>query len=429
MQLSQPSHHRLAAAPDLLEYLGRRVADQQLHCVLTFDRALDFERLSHATRLALDSEPVLGSRFVERPWHSYWERREDLDERKICSLEHGSSPEERLQRFMTTPGDPRVDPLLRVLVLRSDVDTVCIKLDHVAADASGLRDCVALLASIYARLAGDPQYRPEVNRDGDRGFGQVLRRFSFADKAAALLARRQKAEPWGFPAASDVCAERTILIRRIAADRLPTLRDYRLAHRATTNDLLLTAFLRALFEVIDPHSAGPLTVQVSVDLRQYLPQQRAGSICNLAGAVFPAFVRRAGEPFDGTLVRVRDAMRAIEAGRPGLAGTMLVEMVLKLGLPLARRVAALLARRNGGVMAPIYSNLGGLSPRADFGGPKVIDGYLVGPIMLPRAFMLALSFTGKAITMSAGFCEPGTNRADVERLLDVIDRELPRIAG
>lgn len=425
MRPSQRSNHRRATAPDLLEYVGRRFGDQQLHCVLTFDSALDVERLARATRLALDAEPVLGSRFVERAWHSYWARRDDLDSQELCSLEYGTPVEGRLQRFMVTPGDPRVDPLLRILVLRSDVDTICIKLDHVAADASGLRDCVALLASIYARLAYNPHYRPEPNRDGDRGFRQVLTQFSLADKVAALRAGRRKVEPWGFPAASETCANRVILMRRIGPARLAALRACRLAHHATTNDVLLTAFFRALFEVIDPPAAGPLKVQFSVDLRQYLPQRRAGSICNLAGAVFPAIARRSDESFDATLVRVRDAMRAIEAARPGLAGTVVVETLAKLGLPLARKMAALVTGWSRGMMAPIFSNLGGLSSRADFGGPKITDGYLVGPVMFPGAFMLALSSSGKAVTMSAGFCEPGTSRADVRRLLDVIDRELP----
>jgi NRPS condensation-like uncharacterized protein len=327
---------------------------------------------------------------------------------------------------MAAPGDPRVDPLLRVLVLRSDVDMICIKLDHVVADASGLRDCAALISSIYARLANDSHFRPEVNRHKDRGFGQVLRQFSFADKAALLQRRRFKTSPWGFPATSNVCTKRSFSFRRISADRLPALRAYRLAHRATTNDLLLTAFFRALFEIVDPPLGEPLAVQFAIDLRQYLPEGRAGSICNLASAVFPAIERRADERFDATLERVRDTMRAIEATHPGLRAAMFVEMVAKLGLHLARKVSDVLVLGKDKMIVPVFSNLAGLGARADFGGPKIADGYLIGPIMFPRAFMLALSFSGTAINLSVGFCEPGTDRAAVERLLEIIDRELPR---
>ena len=382
--------------------------------------------MARATRLAADAEPVLGCRFVERPWQCFWERRDDLDQLELCTLERNAATEERLLHFMSAPGDPRVDPLLRVLVLRSEVDTICIRLDHVAADASGLRDCAALIASIYARLGDDPQYRPEGNWHGDRSFGQVFRQFSFADKAAALLRSRGKVRAWRFPTTNDTCVHRAFAFRRIPADRLPALRAYRLAHQATTNDVLLTAFFRALFEVIDPPMGGYLTVQFSVDLRHYLPEERAGSICNLASGVFPSIERRADEPFDATLVRVRDAMRSIEANSPGLRVTMLVEVISKLGLRLAREVASLLVLRNDKMIVPVFSNLGGLGARVNFGSPRITDGYLVGPIMLPRAFMLALSASASAITLSVGFCEPGTNRATVERLLDVIDRELPK---
>jgi hypothetical protein len=71
----------------------------------------------------------------------------------------------------------------------------------------------------------------------------------------------------------------------------------------------------------------------------------------------------------------------------------------------------------------------GPGARADLVGPKIADGRLVGAVMFPKASMPAPSSTGKAISRSAGFFEPGASRAAVERLLDAIDRELPRRLG
>lgn len=416
-----------AGTPDVIEYLFRRLCDQQIHCVLTFDRVLDAERLALAVRLTLDAEPVLGCRFIERPWRSYWQRRDDLDSCAPCRLEAAFSLDDQLQRFMTAPCDPRVDPLLRVFLLRSSVDTICVKVDHVVADASGLRDCVALIASIYNRLGRDPSYRPQPNLDGDRGFGQVLHQFSFRDKvaAAARLVARRKVGSWHFPATGEDRDERIIVVRHFGAERLAALRAYRLQHAATTNDVLLAAFFRALVKVIDPPRTEPLPVGFSLDLRHYLPRQRTDTICNLAGAVFPAFVPRPDEPLDATVAKVRDTMRAIESQHPGLAGAIGAEVLVKLGLPWLQGLLGLVIQ-SGGATNPYFSNLGGLGTRADFGGPMITDGYLVGPVMFPRGCMLAVSSSGRSLTMTVGFCQSATRRADVQRVLDLIERDLPR---
>ena len=76
---------RFPAPPlDWLEYVARNVADQQLHCVIVFDKHVDAERMSQAVLLTLDAEPVLGCRFVYDRHRPYWERRHDLDRLTLC---------------------------------------------------------------------------------------------------------------------------------------------------------------------------------------------------------------------------------------------------------------------------------------------------------------------------------------------------------
>ena len=216
-----------------------------------------------------------------------------------------------------------------------------------------------------------------------------------------------------------------ILIRRFGAERLAALRALRLRCHATTNDVLLALFFRALVAVIDPPREVPLPVGFALDLRRFLPQRSADTICNLAGAVFPAFMPEPEEPLAATVVRVRDTMREIESGYPGLAGAVVTEALFRLGLPVAMMLIRVLMRP-GAAANPYFTNLGGLSTGADFGGPSVTDGYLVGPIRFPPGFVLALSSSGKTLTMTAGFCQAGTSRTDVERLLDRIEYEVPQ---
>ena len=54
---------------DQMQYLIRKVSDQQIRAVIQFDGNVDQEVLRKAVRLSLDVEPVLGCRFVERDPH------------------------------------------------------------------------------------------------------------------------------------------------------------------------------------------------------------------------------------------------------------------------------------------------------------------------------------------------------------------------
>ena len=56
--------------------------------------------------------------------------------------------------------DPCRDPLVQVRIIRSETDTLCIKTDHMTTDAFSLKQCAYRLASIYRKLAHDPQYVP-----------------------------------------------------------------------------------------------------------------------------------------------------------------------------------------------------------------------------------------------------------------------------
>ncbi len=120
---------------DRAQFCTRAMCDAQIHCIISFNGRVDMERMSRAVRLTLDAEPVLGCRFVKRWWRPYWERRDDLDSIKLCEFTEKADIEQEVKQFLTTPIDPCKDPLVQVQILRSVTDTLCIKVNHVVADA------------------------------------------------------------------------------------------------------------------------------------------------------------------------------------------------------------------------------------------------------------------------------------------------------
>jgi NRPS condensation-like uncharacterized protein len=141
-------------AQDAYNYAASKFfADQQLCMVLKLGGKLDENTLAKAVRLTLDLEPVLGCRFFENGGNPYWERRSDLDQIKLCSLVETASPNKALQNFINEPTHSDVDPLVSSRIFREkEADTICIKMNHSACDAGGLKDYVSLLADFYTML-------------------------------------------------------------------------------------------------------------------------------------------------------------------------------------------------------------------------------------------------------------------------------------
>ncbi len=416
-------------------FCSRILCEMQINCVITFDGRIDEERMARVVRLTLDAEPLLGCRFVKHWWQPYWERRSDLDSIDLCELTETGDVEQDLIRFLTIPMDPCVDPLVQVRIIRSDTDTLCIKMDHMVADAAGVKDYLYMLASIYQRLVREPGYMVQLNL-GSRSFSQVSRHLSFSDKLKILKSgfndiknRSLRPHCWTFPAINDDLSDRSFAIHRIDQNKFGAIKEYGRKHRATINDVLVAAFYRALAEHIPPDSDTPLRLLLMADLRRYLPEGGSERICNLSTRIFPNIDHELGATFDDTCSMVRDYMNARKANYIGLGDIPFMAMTFK-GYPffLAQWPYNLLLRyiskSTGG--PPMLTNAGIIdSERLYFGGPAVTDAFLTVPLTFPPFLAVGVTTHNGSLTLSAGFCKSALDKQTVQHIFHLFENELP----
>jgi NRPS condensation-like uncharacterized protein len=429
---------RYPAEPqDLMNFLGRTVANQQLNGVLRLRGLLEEDRLRRALRRSLDLQPVLGCRFVEDPERPHWERRSDLDSVELCPVVacDAAGQEAELWRFVTAPTDPRHDLPVRATLLRGSSDTLCVKVDHVAADATATRQYIALLADLYATLGPDGESEPAGVSGAamDRGQGQALRTFDRETLGRIGAEFRGGGSPaFGWPPAASASSDVAFSIRRVAPARLRTLKDLGRARGATLNDVLLAAYYRALIELLDPAAREPLPVQVPVDMRRYLPGKSEAAICNLSSAMWPAITRESAATFDSALAAVTRSTVALKAQAPGVGAALFVGQVF--GQPYSEAVAQATQAMalGGGRSHPYLSNLGVLtlcdrdeSGAEAFGDRPIADAFLVSPALYPPAFMIGVSTFAETLTLTVGYPSDADTAALVERLLDLMDADLP----
>jgi NRPS condensation-like uncharacterized protein len=412
-----------ATASDQIMFLDRGTGDGQSRLVVIFNGRLDEARLGKAVRLSLDAEPVLGCRFVERPWRPYWLRLSDMG--LVLSI-YAVDPRDlelELNDFLTAPLDPLAGPQLRVGLFRSDTDVLCIKMSHTVADGGSSMEYARLLGDLYRRLKDDPDYGPAINLKGSRSVYQALRPFGLKPLLKACARFSVPRPAWGLRYNGHDNSGRSFMLRRIGGERYDLIKAYAKQHNVTIGEVFLTAYYRALFEALNPPENVPLPVVVPANLRRYLPSGRAGGICNLSGGFFPAIERKKGEPFEDTLAKVHASMEREKAKHTEIAQMLFMELAT---LPGYAFLCAMKNTINSFMMHPGFSNIGIIDPAvADFGDVEAIDAYGMGPVPYPPHFGLGvMTFKGSMI-LTAGYCYTSTDTGLVSRIFDLLLEEVP----
>ena len=331
------------------------------------------------------------------------------------------SPEQAISAFINEAIHAYIDPQVALRVVREkEADTVCIKLNHSACDAGGLKEYVWLLSDVYSMLAtcGRTSIQPNLGR---RDQSQIVE----LTKNPKTLAMKGFPTPtWAFPQKAGI--QRLHVFSTISKDQFKTIKQYATDKKATVNDLLLTALYRTFFAINNITEDKPMILQVSIDLRRYLPDHKAEAICNLSGAIYTALERKSGENFEGTLARVVASMEKLKANYPGLESAAGLEYLFSQGYAGMEKYMVQSAEmgKKYSVTFPLLSNFGVLRDY-HFGELQMTGGYISSPIMYQPGFMLGATTFNAKMTLSVGFCGE-ENIKSIRSFFDTFIAELPK---
>jgi NRPS condensation-like uncharacterized protein len=410
---------------DLMQFLFARFNDHQVHCVIQLDAPIDEERLKRAVDLLANVFPLVTCRFIEGYRRPYWEEAHYTAE-DIVVIKHTDNVEEEIQRIICAKTDEFCGPQLRIHVVRNDVaDTLCVVINHMLCDGTGFKDLLYLLSSLYSQLSKDPTYRP-LYCPASRSTLQVLHTFSLKQKLSILaekydLSRHDNNITFGLE--GDRSAP-FIITRTISRERFIALRTYAKQRGASVNDLILTAYMRALDKFL---GGQPVAIQCILDLRKYLPGKSAKAFCNLTSNLVCDIGPTLGDGFGDTLMKVKQKMDAEKTSLSCLNLIMLLEIVFRA---LPYKIAKRLVWQR--YLNPPFamSNIGVIDRnRLSFDGLHVTAAYMTGSIKYSPYVQLAVSTFEDQPTLSIAFHGTQSDRGKIVRLLEEIDNALPGVNG
>ncbi|MCC6158097.1 MAG: hypothetical protein IT350_08580 [Deltaproteobacteria bacterium] len=442
MTASRPAIHDKIPAyyGDVGNHVLRRLTMPHIHIRYRFDARIDADRLARALRLLADAEPVVGARLVPSFAFPYWRRfapaeldaypwvvtKDARDEAEADAIEHD---------YWIGDRDELANPQISALIVRAPGgDRLVLKSGHVVVDAGGSRELALRVAEIYSALALDPRHVPAVNTGsrklrqvyrgiGWRGFLAVLRRYTIEMRASVRPFRSVR-----LPRAGDGNGDAAYRLLRLDESRVEAMRRAGAPMRATLNDVLVAAALRALAKLVpNPAPDAAYRLLGTVDLRRYLPGKRAGAPCNLSSFYWVHLGRDVGATLADTIREVKrqvDHAKENHIGRPFLLGGYLSTLGSPHGVysRITRKMLVWLWTSGNSPVA--LTNMGEFAPVPQFDGLAPTEAEMMVPRGDALVQVLGVSGYRGTLTVSCGFDAGALAPETVEAYLRAIDEEI-----
>lgn len=423
---------------DIYNYVARYGnASYQVQMVLRLDGQLDFKKLREAVMLSVEAEPVLGCRFVEGEI-PYWKKISKVNETCFCSMENTENPGEAIKKFLNSSLDMDKDPMVKVRLIRTDQkDIVCIKINHACCDGTGAKEYIHLLAGIYSNIIqNDGIFIPIPGRRGRIDQDRLFNELGIKDPDSAWVPGSDITNPtWNFPWKHGSSSSTSIEVLRLPDNMLEGMKAYARGKDATINDLILTAYYRAMLAMGQPEYGTPMEIPITIDLRRYLPDKKTEAIRNFSGSVATRLSMVENEPFIDTLSRVTMMMHEIKGGTPGLQSAIGLERLEKISfwetLAYYQVTSQYIKKTSqctpytGNKCVPTLSNLGYLSnDPIKLGELTVTDACIIPPAVRAPGFLLVVGTYNEVITLTGAYYEGAASGKDIRKLMGKIRDEL-----
>jgi NRPS condensation-like uncharacterized protein len=426
-----------------------KVADRSLaamDCLFTpviqlemaFDHRLDAQRLARAVALIMDVEPILGCRFVPKAIRPYWERVEQESPDAFVFTKNGNAYE----AFKTKGIDFAAGPQISACLYRREAgDKLILKVSHLVSDAAGVKDIAATLAALYRRLEHEAEPDLTPNPCDQRGLWHVVRHVPWYVLPRIVFNYLCEIKNSHIPYKSHgVPVEKTpedadqFIIRHIDRDAFAQMVNYARKHAATINDLLLAAIFRALSKIGERDPEAALRIAMTIDLRRYLPAQKAKSISNFSSIEIMTYGTILEDDFASTLDRVVEMVNKRKSSWLGLSAFVSIYIgiwTLPFFLLKALAQKGWESKANSPNGFDWFTNMGEIPvDKVDFGG-KPTRAWLLPPgCNFPILFYGCSGYDG-GLTLSASIMTDadGLNTATTNRFFDLVISELPLTGG
>ena len=415
------AYNKLKAQPfDCMQYFYGAAQEPLIRCLVQFNGHLNESTLKRAIDLSIAEFPLIACCFDEKS--HCWRKRGFTADSIVHSIEVRGEDGAAAKKLLLSSIDRTCEPQLKIFLAREDkFDTLCVIINHMVSDGGGFKEVLYLLADLYSKCEKDADYHVKPQPFGKRNLNQLLQNLGLKKKLSILFSKTQSQKPdpaMILPINGDPSSP-ILVIRRIEKEQFSQIRSFAKSSRASVNDMLLAAYIRALHRAT---GCTDITVPCPVDLRKYKREGQMCGICNLTANYSCHVDVTSDEPFGDTLKKVSGQMRVQKESDICLKGPMLYHMMFHI-LPFG--TVRKLFYKISPVPVTSYTNLGMISNEEfRFGDLAVEDAFISTAVKHVPYFQLSISTYGGRCTLTSSLYGTEKDQKTVEDFLRQVENEL-----
>lgn len=415
---------------DKMHYLFRDFNDRMVHVELRYDFEINIEALKTVLICFLEKAPVLHSSFTDNRIHPYWTVKDyKIDD--VLTVKEVSEAELDIEinNFLIQYIPPDADIQMKVAVFNHNGKSVlCVVENHMCMDGGDLKYFMKALCRNYNDYVSSG-ISPVDLRTGTRSYESVYEDFSAGEKRLAknLYKNVNSKDDHGFPFTPNSIRDKSFIAKRkIPASKFDEIRFAGKKHGATINDMLLTAYFYALYELAGFDSREGISISCAVDLRRHIKSDEGQGVTNHTAWMQCRVPERGANIFETLNYVVQSSNQFKEDKFIGLHGLPLLSFGYKI-LPLAASEEVIKIGYANPLLA--MSNIGILEvDKLALEGHEPVDGFMSGAVKYKPYALLSVTSVRKELTIS--MCVRGNeeDKLIVEKFFDLIVKNVDLLA-
>ena len=399
-------------------------SDHQVRCVISFANKVDAAVMKRAAELLIKTIPILSRTYKNFGGSSYWEDAESSELQDLFTVVDNKND---FDRFSGSKTNEATGPQIKFCLLQADRGSLSIVINHMVSDAAGFKACVYLFSDIYSKLIKDQSYVPDFVIDGGRGFKAVLNNISLVKQIKLLLTGSKdnnQESDCEFSMSESEDTVPFIVTHEIAPETYRNIRNYCHSESVTVNDVILTAYFRALSEKLDM-KGKELAVPIMIDMRRYLQDKSFLALTNLSSTTIVRVTVSQDEEFGETLFKVSSVMNKKKANNLGLNTFLKLDAGFKIPLLNVYNIL----RKSLKNPKICMTNIGILdSSKLIFENSEVMNAAMFGSIKYRPYFQMSVTSFSDKMTLGTGLYGTQQDRANIEGFYDLMDSELGNVS-
>lgn len=383
-------NNKIKAEPfDILQYFYSNVHDPLIHCFIQFSAPIEEKTLIKAVTYSLNAVPVIRCCFDDTSRRPCWIKRDFKGEDIVHVVNVETDEINQYERLLSSSINIAREPQLKIFLIkaRNGCDKICLIINHMVCDGSGLKEYLYLLSDLYTKLKNDADYQVQLDCY-PRKAGMLFENINLINKINLMFSK------YKFPV--QVFNDRLpfssfennpfFAMHIISKENFSKIISFSKQMHVTINDIILTSYIRFLYKHTNTEK---IVIPCPVDLRKYLYKNQKHGICNLTSNYYCVVNIKKEDSFCDILYKVSEQMKFQKENIKCLKPIINLQLVFKI---LSFRRLKNNFNRLFTIPVISYSNIGVIDKNfLSFGSVVINKIFLTGAIKYKPYFQLSVS--------------------------------------